>query len=347
MDYTLYKAEDFAADESFVKYYLGTDPNAIAFWERWISLHPHMLDEIVTAEHLIDLMQVRLPEEELEQETQRLKAFLKQPDTAPVISFEADKYEAIPAANHRANISRMALALCCCLALAVGFIFFFQTKNTPAIASVEWLSSSNPVGQRSIIELSDGSKITLNAGSTLSYPKTFSDTLREVVLEGEAFFEIASNPEKPFVVRSGSLLTTVLGTKFNVKVLPDTGQIQVALVEGSVRVTGLERKEGVVLEPKQLLTFSEHDLTVTTSTFDEEELLAWRDGTLLFRHASFEEVAAKLHQTYGITLRNESQQQRWSYSGQFKQADYLTVVKSICFAKRLTYEVKQDTIIFR
>lgn len=275
-----------------------------------------------------------------------MQAFLQQPALATAPHVESTHAAAKLARRRRFNIGHMALAMVLCLALGFGFLYL-QKRTSPATAPAAWLSSTNPPGQRSIIELSDGSRITLNASSTLAYPAAFDGDVREVTLEGEAYFEIAHNPEKPFVVRSGSLLTMVLGTRFNVKVLPDTGQIQVALVEGSVKVTGLDRKEGVILEPRQLLTYTEQDRTVTTSTFDEEELLAWKDGKLLFRNASFEEVAAKLHQTYGITLRNESRQQRWSYSGQFTQADYLTVVKSICFAKRLTYEVKQDTIIFR
>ncbi|MDX5421342.1 MAG: FecR domain-containing protein [Hymenobacteraceae bacterium] len=343
MDYSLYRAEDFAADESFISYHLGTDPAAVAFWESWISHHPEKLDEILTAEHLVDLLHLRLTQAEAAEERNRMLDFLQDTEEPRLATDGDTRYNTERSSR---NIGRWVSVLVICAVLLLAFLGI-RRYTVREKAPVEWLSSSNPAGKRSIIQLSDGSTVTLNANSTLFYPKVFRGDTRELMLTGEAFFEVAKNPQRPFIVRTGKLTTTVLGTKFNVSAASGSPKTQVALVEGSVKIKADQLKGEVILHPSQQVTYSEKDNSLTTSAFAAEEVLAWKNGTLIFKEASFQEVAEKLYQTYGITLKNHSPKQVWSYSGKFEKADYLTVIKSICYAKRLTYTVERDTVIIR
>ncbi|NEM98415.1 FecR family protein [Pontibacter burrus] len=342
MDYTLYKAEDFAADESFISYRLRTDETAINFWENWISRHPEMIDEVMTAENLVDMLHIRLPQEEFEAEYKRLQDFIQfEADTsAPQVQeFETTKFRL-----H--NTKRWAVVALACAAVLLVFILR-KPLTTPAAAPTEWVTIYNPPGQRSTIQLTDGSTISLNANSTLTYPKSFRGETREVKLDGEAYFEIAENPQKPFIVRAHKLTTTVLGTKFNIKFKPDEEKIEVALVEGSIKVGVTDLKQEIILKPNEQITYSEAANTLTTSSFIAEDLVSWKDGILLFRDASFKEVSDKLFQNYGIVLINKSPNENWSYSGRFHNENYLAVIKSICYAKRLSYTIQQDTVIIK
>ena len=100
---------------------------------------------------------------------------------------------------------------------------------------VELLTSASSRGEKSIITMNDGSRVYLNSSSTLSYPATFPSDKREVFLEGEAFFEVTRNENRPFVIRSGNLTTKVLGTSFNVNAF-DANNISVSVATGKVQV---------------------------------------------------------------------------------------------------------------
>ncbi|MDX5438678.1 MAG: hypothetical protein LPK03_15870 [Pontibacter sp.] len=165
MDYSLYKAEDFAADESFINYHLGTDPAAVAFWQNWISHHPEKLDEILTAEHLVDLLHIRLPQTEVEEERNRMLNFLQGSELQ--LTTENDTHFNTERSSR--NIGRWVSVLVICAMLLLAFLGI-RRYTVPEKTPVEWLSSSNPAGKRSIIQLSDGSTVTLNANSTLFYP---------------------------------------------------------------------------------------------------------------------------------------------------------------------------------
>src|SRR5690606_29105984 len=101
--------------------------------------------------------------------------------------------------------------------------------------TITWLTAQTTWGQKSTITLSDGTTIKLNSGSRLRYPEAFDEGLREVHLEGEAFFDVARNEHSPFVVRTKSVTTRVLGTSFNIEAFPDE-QISVTVATGKVEV---------------------------------------------------------------------------------------------------------------
>src|SRR4030042_4196381 len=115
-----------------------------------------------------------------------------------------------------------------------------------------------PLGARSQVTLSDGTKVWLNAGSKLKYPMNFSEASREVNLEGEAYFDVVRMKDKLFIVKTSDINIKVYGTKFNVKSYPEENIIQTTLVEGSLSVEPLwnrEGKEPVYLKPNQSITY--------------------------------------------------------------------------------------------
>ena len=158
--------------------------------------------------------------------------------------------------------------------------------------------------KKSIITLLDGTRITLNAGSKLSYPTKFGKKKREVQLEGEAYFEVSHNPQKPFVVKSGELITTVFGTKFNIKAYPEENNIKVALVNGKVKVTnsGNVKQKEVFLKPQQQVVYNKNSKIEKVVKFDTRKTIGWRNNVLVFENENLKDVFTILERTFGIKI---------------------------------------------
>ena len=336
MNYSLYTAEDFVADESFIDYHLQKNEDSIQFWENWISHHPEKLDEIYNAQRILDLLYLRLNEEELTAEFEKFESFL-----TPLLLAENQ-----PLKNEFKGFLNPFLIILCGVLFVFGSwaLLNYRQKNS---LEIQYSVRHNPFGQRSIFQLSDGTKVTLNANSTLKFPDKFASKIRNVELIGEAFFEVTKNPKKPFTVTTENLSTTVLGTKFNVNTNNLNQSIQISLVEGKVKVTTANKMGEIILLPKQKVTYDRLSSSFIKSNFDTEVVSGWKDGVLSFKHASFEEVAQKINTLYGITLIDDDGKLNWDYTGAFENTDYVSIIKSICYAKKLRYKIVNDTIIIK
>lgn len=331
MNFNLYQAEDFVTDESFIAYYLQTDKQALAFWENWISLHPEKLDEIYKAELLLAKLHLQLGEPELSEAFDKFDSFLAVHDTIPTTTPTKSK--------KLFSYTKLAIAASLLIISSIAVYFFNQKPITPI-----YLSYHNDYGKTAVVTLEDGSKISLNSNSTLKYPQHFSNNKREVELEGEGFFEISKDKNRPFIVKTNKLNTTVLGTKFNVSAYRNTAHVSVALTEGSVAVELNDKSQKIVLKPTEIATIKTNAKQLEKSTFKADQMMAWQTGAIIFENASFEEIAARLYNAYGITLLNKTGDKHWQYSGNFTKTDYLSIVQNICFAKRINYNIDNNVI---
>ncbi|MEX1063163.1 MAG: FecR domain-containing protein [Balneolaceae bacterium] len=159
-------------------------------------------------------------------------------------------------------------------------------------------------GQRSNIILTDGTNVTLNADSRISLPETFRPNRREVYLtSGEAYFEVAGDPEKPFLIHSGGSVVRVLGTSFSVRYYPEDDGVRVVVKEGTVSLAPEhDENGGIVLTADQLGYYSEGS-SVTSEEIDDVALfLSWTEGYLKFRDTPMKEVAVELERKYNIDV---------------------------------------------
>lgn len=160
-----------------------------------------------------------------------------------------------------------------------------------------------PYGNRSTINLSDGTKVWLNAGSRLIYPSKFVDNIREVYLVGEAFFNVEKNEDQPFVVKTSHVSVKVLGTQFNVSAYPEDNSIQTVLTEGSVEIiradAGLFEK-GVVLQPGQLGLWHKKSKETKVYDVDVEYYTNWVEGIFSFENTDLNRIVKKLERYYNI-----------------------------------------------
>jgi hypothetical protein len=157
-----------------------------------------------------------------------------------------------------------------------------------------------PLGKRSSLTLSDGTKLYLNSGSRAIYPVVFTRKEREIFVEGEAFLEVAHDLKKPFYVVTNHLKVRVLGTKFNVSAYPDDASTSVVLVEGSVQAMFSSKK--VMMKENQLLTHENSTGITSLKEANVLEYISWKDGWMYCNQEPLENIMTKLARYYNISI---------------------------------------------
>jgi len=202
----------------------------------------------------------------------------------------------------RRRIFRLgAWQVAACLAVLIPSIWIFwqylHFTGRPA-----WVEVRNPSGKIRALRLPDSSEVWLNAASAIRYSPDFGkghDAPREVYLEGEGYFDVTEDPAHSFVVHAGSLTTTVLGTRFDVKAFSGEQFASVSVVSGKVRVRDSVHVLDVLTAARQLRVDSHTGLS-TTVTIDTSQILGWRQGKLQFSGQTMEEITASLARWYNI-----------------------------------------------
>ena len=232
------------------------------------------------------------------------------------------------------------------LLVSAWYYFSFELSDDKTLTSeIAMVQKQNPAGQKSKIFLPDGSEVWLNAESTITYTEKFSDSTREVSLEGEAFFSVIKNPHKPFIVAAGDIMTTVLGTSFNINAYNDEQNAYIALQTGKVKVdiSNDHGSQEIYLEPGEGISFDRSSRLTIKEDFDEELVMGWKDGKIKFKDASAEHVFSTLTRWYGVKfeIRNQASED-WEYEGTFEDATLDNVLRSIGFTKGFTYKFDEN-----
>lgn len=155
--------------------------------------------------------------------------------------------------------------------------------------------------------LPDGTQVSLNSDTRLRYPKRFGKNTREVTIEGEAFFEVKPNKNKPFIIHAGKAQVKVLGTSFNVSAYPETKMVEVIVATGEVQVvnktTETIQNNELILNPgdKGTLIYSSNSLQKTTN--QDPNFLSWKTHKLIFKATSLDEVVRNLEKVYKVNIR--------------------------------------------
>jgi len=357
MKYSTYTSEDFICNESFLNYYFNLNESDKSFWENWTIDHPEKTHEVNSALETLKLLSLNLPSDEYKLGLESIKKYIQYNSDNQKTSLFVSIKESFQ--NKRLNkktvISGLLvfrkIAASVAIILGIGAAFFYSNYSTqndhnePLISLVE---KANPKGQKSTIFLNDGSKIVLNSSSKISYPETFGSKERVLKLEGEAFFDIANDKKRPFIIQTGKIFTTALGTSFNIKSTLLSDKIKVSLLTGSVRVelrdNGSSAEE--ILVPGDQITFSTTDKELRKHSFKSEEILAWKDGIIYFKDATVKEIISELENWYGVQFEVKNKPEKDNYfSGEFNNQSLENVLTSLSFSKGFKYKIKDKKII--
>lgn len=197
------------------------------------------------------------------------------------------------------------------LSLGIQYWYYRNLRQPQEVADSYTRFVVEKGGGKSSLFLPDGTKVLLNAGTTIQYPTRFDQKERMVMLDGEGYFEVAENKQKPFVVRLKGHDVKVLGTVFNVKAYPDMAYSMTSLISGKVLLTSYdtngEIREEQILHPDETARIDKQTGAITTFRSDEEFLLAWTKGLYKFKDKPFFEVMSELERLYDVTILIENE----------------------------------------
>ena len=240
------------------------------------------------------------------------------------------------------SVLRYAAAIVGVIVLAAGLAYWFRNK------AEELVVASAAHGQVREMLLPDGTKVWLNQSSVLKYPRAFEGKERHVYLDGEAYFEVARNHEKPFTVKSQAMDVRVLGTSFNIKCRPDNSFAETTLVEGEVEVKDKSDKGRITLLPGQKAVLNRVTGRMQVKQVDPKMEIVWHNDLIPFEKSSIFQIAAALERFYGVKIiLSPDVDSTNTYSGVLKKKDNIeSVLNSLRNSIPFNYKKVDDNNIF-
>ena len=355
-----YSVEDFILDPEFRSWILQNDRQTGVYWEDFLGKHPEKVADIKQARRLlIHLSKKKTELSNLAKEeiwtaiSEQMNREIRSGDTKVV---SLDSWSAIQQYNQESarKTQRVWRRKFAAVFIALAGLGYFLGKTLVPNAEktveaeaplVEVLQA--PLGVKSTITLEDGSVVFLNSGSKISYTKGFTDTLRLLTLEGEAYFEVAHDSIRPFIVQSGAISTRALGTEFNVSSFAGE-RVSVSLVKGEVLVRNERAALEQTLLPGEEIEASPEDTKLVKSQFDSEEVLSWMNKTLIFDKSPFPIAGKKLEAWFGVELiYQNSIPTDLHVSGKFVDESLENILKGLSYSSRFSYRIEGKKAFIR
>ncbi len=200
---------------------------------------------------------------------------------------------------------RVAASIILLMATALTFFLLGGAYGTPKVVVQNKLLTASDSRGRFV--LPDSTVVWLNSNTTLQYPEEFTASTREVTLDGQAYFEVAKNKEKPFIVHAGEMQVEVLGTHFQVANYSHKSSVEAVLVEGSVKVAGCGMENAVMLEPGQLLKYSRRSGEANVSEVNTANYTNWTNGRIRFDNTNLGDIILNLEQWFATDIACDPQ----------------------------------------
>jgi len=180
-----------------------------------------------------------------------------------------------------------------------------------SLGSTKMIAVASPAGQRTVVQLPDGSKVVLAGWSRIEYPENFAKNHRSVHLSGMAYFEVVHRDDMPFTVAGADIEVSVLGTRFSMASWPGEAITETVLLSGKVKVNCLEKNKSVILKPNEQHVYNSISKTGEINPVDAKQMLSWAEGRLIFYQEDIITVCKKLERWYGvdIVIHNANSQQ--------------------------------------
>jgi len=381
MDIQNYTVEDFICNESFQRYCLGSNKEDIQFWENWIKDNPLQSAGISEAMHIVSLLnanqgnlQVQLNQlkdgiirfemlkealEHTADEQNQQSVHTQQPTHIQ----QAEPYNQQPATR---KILRYAVTIAASLLLVMAAGYYFlrpsqtidKAKTKIDLTGTVIRSGNEP---RKTVVLPDGSIVTLRSNTTITLASDFNLANRELVLSGEAFFDVTHHENHPFTVHAGKLNIEVLGTAFNVNAYPTNANTETSLFRGRVAVSKNDHPDQkVILTPNMKLILANEtpvskpvkqnpfriESVAVDSVNHKPREIAWVRNRLKIEDESLVTIAGKLQKWYGIEISFADEQVKtYRYSGTFESETVVKALEALRLSYPFNFQIRKDTIV--
>ncbi|QDH79618.1 DUF4974 domain-containing protein [Echinicola soli] len=334
---------DFLEDHTFRDWVMHEGSVYRQKWEAFLADHPEMKPEVEMARTVIlELSRDQMGWDKKGKASTK-KAVLTRinaPSTRPKQTISPKRMS---------SFTWTKVAVVAILLLGVGAVAWFGQQAsipTKVAQEPEWVVRVNHAGQKSIVHLPDGSKVVLNASSTIRYRQDFGKMDRGLHLAGEAFFEVKKDTNKPFKVITGAITTTALGTSFSITAFEDSYP-SIKLATGVVEINQQSKeKDGRLRLVPGEEAFMTADNVLEKRQFDPSIAFLWKDGILYFNRTPFSEVIETLERWYAVDiavhhLPGETQP---LVSGRFDNDHLDNVLTSIGYSLRFSHEIDQKKV---
>ena len=226
-------------------------------------------------------------------------------------------------------------------------------ENNSNLEKLSYNTIKIPYGKKFQLQLSDGTLVHLNSGTTLKYPiKFIAGENRQVFLDGEAFFDVAKDKKHPFIVNADNLNVRVLGTHFNVSNYPEDAATDVVLVEGSVGMYNSNEEfnadKNTILKPGYKGSYNRENATIMTKPVITDIYTSWISGGLTFRNMTFKNIITKLERRYNVTIINKNEKlANEKFNASFKEESIENVMSYFNDIHGINYTIKNNQILIK
>ncbi len=240
--------------------------------------------------------------------------------------------------------SRVAAVL---LIPLLGIIFYLASNNTIPFEkltdlAVDSLEIIAPIGSQTVVQLSDGTEVNLNYASRIKYPRNFNGNTREIKLTGEAYFDVAHNPDKPFIVKTGNLNIKAVGTEFNVRAYPADDDISTTLIEGKVLIEKElpDHKTFQIknMVPGQYVTYNLNSGNTVSVEGNINKYVAWKDGKMVFDNTPITEVTKELSRKFNVDIEVADEISELTYTVTFVNDPLFLILDLMTETTPITYK---------
>ncbi len=337
-----YSAEDFALEESFISWVKISNKSGENFWDMWIAENPQKKGEVEKARFIISGLNETsrvIPESELDLAWNSL--WQKQ----SLLNKESKLKRFQP--NSQQFFRVVAIIVVTLAAVLLVNNLYFTSDEM----AIKWTEKSTTSGQKLLVYLPDGSKVKLNSESSIRYDSDFNGSERNIILEGEAFFDVVHISNKPFTVSSSNLTTTVYGTTFNIKSYPSE-PLEVSLESGSIKVSRTSKSEifEEYLNPGERMIIPQSTIGVNgeVNLFDPKSAFGWKDGYLNFDKTPFDKVVQDLERWYGVEILVESEENNltgWKFQGSFHNKSLAYILETLAYPNLFDFNISGNKVI--
>lgn len=356
MKYRAYTASEFANDAFFIRWVRNPDEDAEWFWTSFIRENPECKAAVEEARSLVsalDFKEIPLREDDMDRMRNQLMMFVRAqreerregPRTLWALASGVLPTSYVPAA---------AAILIVAVVVALVILLRPAGPEFPMALGSEtgetFGRTVNPAGEKSVVFLSDGSKVWLNGASRITYAREFSGMeTRDVYLEGEAFFDVAHNIQQPFIVHTSSIKIKVLGTSFNVKSYKNEKTIETTLVQGRVRIEQSDergkRVGDVELKPNQRAVFDKESKVINVKEVGGEVAASWRQERLVFEEEPMSHVIRQLEKWYGVRIHVETEGSLdCSLTARIEKESLVDVLQLLVTTHQIRYRIDGDDV---
>jgi transmembrane sensor len=346
MDYLQFDTEDFINDPRFRNYVLQSNDKDYAFWSDFISRHPEKAASIQQAKAFLEFFYDKLPDSDLQYEFEKFEAIIQ------ATKVSKSEYPSEKIVHFRWFRIAAAFLLLCSASIILWQWFLADPSdttddNSSKVTETSLIRRQTIKGQKSVLTLSDGSTIYLNAETTIEYPQVFQKGLRQVYLKGEAFFDVQSDSLNPFMVVVDNFSAKATGTSFNIRSYPEGNQTVVSLMTGKLSVSNLDNQKSVTLMPRQKSICIRNSGNIQPEEMIGDEMRGWRDGFLILNKVNYECLKAELERWFDITIVTQKKPDIQIFSARFEKPSLDAVLAGLAFSANFQYEIHDKTVIIK